>query len=90
MKLVYGIGYIKTAKKFFKKHPGLIPKYEETLILLVENYNHPQLKLHKLKGKLKDFHSVSLDIKYRIIIYLQIVKSEIVLLDIGRHDDVYD
>lgn len=35
--------------------------------LFRENPFHPSIRLHKLGGKLKDFWSISLDMKYRII-----------------------
>ncbi|MDD3463214.1 MAG: plasmid stabilization protein [Sulfurospirillaceae bacterium] len=64
-------------------------KYEKTLTLLSANPHHPSLRLHKLQGNLKAFYSVSLDLLYRIILDFIIVENEIILLDIGAHDDVY-
>ena len=81
--------YFKKSLKFFKKHPEMLSKYEKTLILLSANPHHPSLRLHKLQGNLKEFYSVSLDLKYRIILDFIIVDEVIILLDIGTHDEVY-
>lgn len=81
--------YFKKSVKFFKKHPEMQSKYEKTLILLNANPHHPSLRLHKLKGNMSAFYSVSLDLQYRIILDFIIVDEVIILLDIGAHDEVY-
>ena len=47
------------------------------------------LKYHRLSGKSKGFQAVSVTLSYRIILTLEIADNEIVLLDIGSHDEVY-
>jgi mRNA-degrading endonuclease YafQ of YafQ-DinJ toxin-antitoxin module len=87
--IVYTDSYNKRAKKFFKKHPELLSQYEKTLRLLEANPFHPSLKLHKLQGRLSDLHSVSINIAYRISIFLIREKDQIIPVDIGTHDEVY-
>ena len=89
MQLVRDDTYIKREIKFFKKHQNLIGKYAKVLKLLKEDYTHPSLKLHPLKGKLQDFHAISLTYEYRIILILKIKEEKIYLIDIGTHDTVY-
>jgi len=81
--------YLKRLKKFLKKHPDLINKYEKTVMLLEKNPYHPSLRLHKLKGDKKEFYSVSIDIEYRIIVDFIIVDKKIFLIDIGHHNEIY-
>ena len=81
--------YEKISKKFFKKHPNLKEKYTKTILLLEANPYHPSLRLHKLQGSLSEYHSISLDMEYRIIIDFIIVDDVIYLIDIGSHDEVY-
>ena len=81
--------FIKKSKKFFKKHPDLIDKFKSIILQLENDYKSPSLKLHKLQGKLKEFHSVSLTYKYRVVILLKIEYEKIILVDIGTHDEVY-
>jgi mRNA-degrading endonuclease YafQ of YafQ-DinJ toxin-antitoxin module len=87
--IIFTKNYTKRATRFFKKHPDLIGQYEKTLKLLELNPQHPSLGLHPLKGKLKDLHSVSINIGYRITIELFIHKKTIVPVYIGTHDEVY-
>lgn len=38
---------------------------------------------------LKDLPAISITYEYRIILTLEVTDSEIILLDIGSHDEVY-
>jgi mRNA-degrading endonuclease YafQ of YafQ-DinJ toxin-antitoxin module len=87
--IIYTESYNKRAKKFIKKHPDLLSQYEKTLKLLEINPQHPSLKLHKLKGKLSELYSVSINISYRISIDFIIDDDMIIPIDIGSHDEVY-
>lgn len=81
--------FTKKAKKFFKANLQIYNRYEKTMWLLKDNPFHPSLRLHKLKGELSEYYSISMDMKYRIIMDFIIVENEIILLDIGSPDDVY-
>ena len=88
-KVIYPQSYIKRAAKFFKRHPDLIQQYRKTLEILEINPHHPSLRLHPLKGKLKGLHSVSINISYLLTLELIIGPREIVLINIGSHEEVY-
>ncbi|MEW6087699.1 MAG: plasmid stabilization protein [bacterium] len=88
-KIIYTESYIKRAKKFIKKPPEIINQYAKTLKLLEINPFHPSLRLHKLKGRLSNLHSVSINISYRISIDFIIEEDMIIPIDIGSHDEVY-
>jgi len=88
-KLIYTNSYIKRASRFVKKHPDLISQYGKTLKLLEIDPNHPSLRLHPLKGKLKDLYSVSINISYRITLEFFMTEIEILLVNVGHHDEVY-
>lgn len=88
-RIVYTNSYNKRARKFLKKHSDLLKQYEKTLILLELNPHHPSLRLHPLKGKLSELHSVSINISYRITIIFLITEKTIVPIDVGSHDEVY-
>ncbi len=87
--LIYTNSYIKRAKRFFKTHPELSRQYEKTLKLLEINPQHPSLRLHQLKGKLNNLYSVSINISYRITLEFYFKNQEIVLVNVGHHDEVY-
>jgi len=87
--IIYTESYIKKASKFIKKHPDLLPQYEKTLKLLEENPYHPSLRLHKLEGKLSDLYSISINMVYRITLDFIIEKDNIILVNVGKHEEVY-
>ncbi|AHF97247.1 plasmid stabilization protein [Desulfurella acetivorans A63] len=87
--IVFSESYEKRAKQFFKLHSELIQRYQKILYIMQNNLNHPSLRLHKLKGNLKELYSASIDLKYRIILDFIIKDKMIILVDIGAHDDVY-
>lgn len=77
------------ARKFLGKHPELRPRLRETLGDLSQDPFQPRLKLHPLGGQMEGMHAVSLTHGYRLTLLLKITDKEIVLLDIGSHDEVY-
>jgi len=81
--------YFKKLKKFIKKHPEVLDRYIKTIELLEIDPYHPSLRIHKLQGKLRIYHSVSINMKYRIVIDFIINDKEIIPIDIGTHDEVY-
>lgn len=81
--------YPRRELKFFKKHPDLVDKYAVILKKLANDPFEPSLKLHKLQGNLEKFHAVRLTYEYRIVLVLEIVDEQIILVDIGTHDEVY-
>ena len=80
--------FLKNANKFFKKHE-LGARVAHVVEKLKNDPLDPLLDLHSLSGKLKDLHAVSLTYSYRIILTIKIVEGEIILLDLGCHDEVY-
>lgn len=81
--------YFKKLKKFIKKHPDVLDRYVKTIKLLEVDPYHPSLRLHKLQGGLKEYQSVSITMKYRVVIDFIIRKNEIIPIDIGTHEEVY-
>ena len=81
--------YFKKLKKFIKKHPDVLDRYIKTIKLLELDPYHPSLRLHKLQGNLKEYQSISITMKYRVVIDFIIKENEIIPIDIGTHDEVY-
>lgn len=84
-KILFTDSYIRIAEKWIKKHPDLKKKYYNTIELLEINPFHNSLRLHKLSGNLSELYSVSIDMKYRVIIDFVIDGNEIIPLSIGDH-----
>lgn len=87
--LIFPESYIKRAKKFLSKHPEIHSQYRKTLELLELNPWHPSLRLHDLTGRLQGLSSVSINMSYRIVLELEIKNKEIILINVGSHDQVY-
>lgn len=87
--ILFTESYKKKAKNFFRAHPELLKQYEKVLRLLEKDPYHPSLRLHKLKGKLKNLHSISINMSYRITLDFIIQEGVLIPLDIGSHDVVY-
>ena len=88
-KLIYPESYFKRASKFLKSHPEIHSQYRKTLQLLELNPYHPSLRLHSLQGRISGLSSVSINISYRIVLELIIEGDEILLVNIGKHDQFY-
>lgn len=88
-RLIYPDSYLKRAKKFLKKHPEIRGQYQKTLELLELNPHHPSLRLHRLQGRLASLSSVSINMSYRIVLEILIRDNDIILIDVGHHDQVY-
>ena len=87
--IIYPESYIRRARKFLKRYPDLARQYQKTLELLEINPFHPSLRLHPLKGRLAGLHGVSINISFRITLELIIRKQEIILVNVGTHEEVY-
>ncbi|WP_298436292.1 type II toxin-antitoxin system mRNA interferase toxin, RelE/StbE family [Geobacter sp.] len=81
--------FLRQARKFFKKHPDLRPRFAALFEALTLDPFQPSLGLHPLSGKLAGCHAVRLTYSYRITLTVMITEKEIILLDIGSHDEVY-
>lgn len=81
--------FLRQARSFFRKHPDLKPRFAATISALQQDPFQTGLGLHQLTGKLSGCHAVRLTYSYRITLTLLISEHEVILLDIGSHDEVY-
>ena len=81
--------FLATARKFFRRHPDLKGEFAALLDQLVEDPFAPRLRTHALKGRHKGTHAVSLTYSFRVVVLVKVTAKEVVLLDIGSHDEVY-
>ena len=87
--LVWTACFTRAAGKFTAHHPELRAKFSAVLRDLEKDPFQPHLRFHHLTGKLKGIQAVSITHSYRITLTLLISEKEIILLDIGSHDEVY-
>ncbi len=82
MKIAYTPQFVRM---FRKLESALQEEAIEKIELFEKNPDHSQLKAHKLKGKLKNRYSFSVNYQTRII-YILLSKNEVAFLAIGDHD----
>lgn len=87
--LVWTETFLRVARRFVRRHPELEGELEVVLRQLETDPFAPRLRLLALRGKLAGRHAVSLTYSHRLVLILRVTKKEVVLLDIGSHDEVY-
>jgi mRNA-degrading endonuclease YafQ of YafQ-DinJ toxin-antitoxin module len=87
--LIWSSGFTRSAKKFIKNHPELRDRFAAVLRDLESDPFQSHLKYHHLSGNLHGMQAVSITYSYRITLTLIVSEAEIILLDVGSHDEVY-
>ncbi|MBK5284560.1 MAG: type II toxin-antitoxin system mRNA interferase toxin, RelE/StbE family [Bacteroidia bacterium] len=88
-KLVWDVSFKRSYKKRVGSDTRLKKKFWDALKLFSENPFHTKLKTHKLTGKLSGLWALSIDYDCRIVFKFLKDTSEVLLIDIGSHDEVY-
>ena len=81
LKILYSPGFISQFERLDKKTKNLA--FEKT-DLFIENQKHPSLRTHKLKGRLSNHFSFSVDYTMRIV-FIYDGKGIVRFLKIGDH-----
>ena len=92
-KLSWASAFRKGFKKTTKKNPALQERIFSVLERLISEPFDPILKTHKLHGKLKGLWACQVEYDCRIVFTFYTEpdtgKDLIILVDIGKHDEVY-
>ena len=81
--------YRRALKRFLRKHPDLREAYDDVIRSPATDPHTPSLKLHALSGTHAGEYAVSITYRDRMTLTFVVIEHQIVLLDIGSHDDVY-
>ena len=81
--------FSRVFRRFAKRHPELRDATRMALNTLRENPLAPSLRLHPLTGRLAGRQAVSVNYAYRVVLCVEIAEQEIILHNIGSHDEVY-
>lgn len=91
--LVLTSSFKRAFRKLLRQQPELQELIEERLALLAANPFDPTLQTHKLRGKLVGAWACSVEYDCRIVFNFvensESGEEEILLIDIGSHDEVY-
>jgi addiction module RelE/StbE family toxin len=93
MNLRWTSNFKRTLKKIIRQTPQKKERFFNTLILLKQDPFQPKLHTHKLKGELQECWACYVEFDTRIVFTFvenpTSASREILLLDIGSHDEVY-
>ena len=86
--LIWDQGFKRRYKKRVKNNTELKTKFWEAIELFTKEPFNPRLRTHKLTGKLSGLWAFSIDYDCRVI-FKFLNDHEVLLIDIGTHDEVY-
>ena len=81
-------GFKRSYKKRVRNNSRLKKKFWEKMEIFLENPFFPQLRTHKLSGKLAGQWAFSIDDDCRIVFEF-VGEDQVLLIDVGSHDEVY-
>ena len=81
--------FARAFRRFAKAHPELREATNETLEQLASDPFAPRLRLHALSGRLAGKQAVSINYSYRIVLCVEVTDNDVILHDVGSHDEVY-
>lgn len=84
--ITFSPSFQKQLNQLQRRDKKLFEKIKKQFSLFKLNQHHPSLRLHKLKGELKDVWSLSVTMDFRLLF---VEDSEYYFFDMGTHDQVY-
>jgi addiction module RelE/StbE family toxin len=88
IKISWDQGFKKIYRKKVKNDHELKSRFWAAVKMFVKDPFQPRLRTHKLTGRLEGLWAFSVNFDCRVI-FKFISKTEILLIDIGGHDEVY-
>jgi len=88
IELILNESFLRILKKWRKKHPELVNRFEQKLTLFTDEPFHPSLKTHSLSGNFAGYWAISINYEHRLI-FKFLSDTKVLLIDLGTHDDVY-
>ena len=86
VEVIYSPNFLRRLKKIKKKDNRLFEEVVEKVELFTQQDKHKSLKVHKLHGRMRGWHSFSVNYKIRVVFKYSKNKSEANLLDVDSHD----
>ncbi|WP_083389713.1 type II toxin-antitoxin system mRNA interferase toxin, RelE/StbE family [Trichormus sp. NMC-1] len=88
IEIIWDEPFLRILKKWRKKHPELVERFQQKISLFINDPFHSSLKTHSLSGNLEGYWELSITYEYRLVFQF-ISDSKVLLIDIGTHDEVY-
>jgi len=87
--LIWDKSFENKLKKYLQKHPDKREKIKNKLEKFQKTPYAPELRNHKLSGKLKDLRAIVIEYDCRIVFKFVKKDTAALLITIGPHDVVY-
>ena len=88
IRAIWDEGFKRSYRKRVKKNEELRRRFWRRMEAFLTNPFSPQLRAHKLSGKLEGQWAFSIDDDCRVVFEF-IGEDRVLLIDIGSHDEVY-
>ena len=88
IKVSWDQGFKSAYRKKVKNDAELKDRFWDAMEMFAKEPFHPHLRTHKLTGRLEGLWAFSVSFDCRVI-FKFLSKTEILLIDIGGHDEVY-
>jgi mRNA-degrading endonuclease YafQ of YafQ-DinJ toxin-antitoxin module len=88
IKVSWDQGFKRIYRKKVKNDAELKGRFWDAVEMFAKDPFHPHLRTHKLTGRLEGLWAFSVSFDCRVI-FKFLSKTEILLIDIGGHDEVY-
>jgi mRNA-degrading endonuclease YafQ of YafQ-DinJ toxin-antitoxin module len=88
MRQIFTTGrFDKRLTTFIDRHPELTADTRVLIEAIARDPRDHSIRTHRLKGALAECHAARLSREYRIVFIYS--ATQVLLVDIGTHDDVY-
>ncbi|TYQ31395.1 type II toxin-antitoxin system YafQ family toxin [Pseudanabaena sp. UWO310] len=88
IEITWDESFTRILKKWRKKNPELVDRFQQKLELFKHEPFHPSLKTHSLSGNLAGYWAISINYEHRLVFkFLSDIK--VLLIALGTHDEVY-
>lgn len=88
IKVIWDQGFKRIYKKKIKNNEELKKRFWDAIELFSKEPFSHRLRTHKLTGRLEGLWAFSISFDCRVI-FKFLGKNEVLLIDIGEHDEVY-
>ena len=85
-KITFSPTFQKQLNQLQKKDKKLFEKIKKQFSLFASSPRHPSLRIHKLKGELRDVWSLSITMDFRLLF---VEDTEYYFFDMGTHNQIY-
>ena len=88
IEVAFSSSFKRAFKKRIKNQPLKEKSFYQKLEIFIQDLYNPQLKTHKLSGKLKDLWSFAIGYDLRVVFCFS-NKDQAIFEDIGTHEEIY-